>query len=492
MPGITKVLIANRGEIAVRIMRSCRELGIASVAVYSDADRRSPHVRMAGEAYRIGPAPPAQSYLRADAIIDAAVDCGADAVHPGYGFCSESAAFATACQRAGLVFIGPPPAVIAAMGDKTEARKLMLRNGVPVVPGSNGAVEDMSIAAEEAARIAYPVMLKAAAGGGGKGMRLVRLPQDLSGAFRLAQSEAEAAFGDGRLFVEKYVEKPRHIEVQVLADSHGNIVHLFERECSIQRRHQKVIEEAPSCFVSPVMRDSICQAAVRAAASCGYVNAGTVEFLAEENGSFYFMEMNTRLQVEHPVTEWITGIDIVAEQIRIAEGERLPFAQSGITRHGHAIECRIYAEDPLQGFVPDPGRLVRHSPPAGFGIRVDSGVEEGGEVSMHYDPMIAKVSAWGRTRTEAIGRMDRALAEYAIAGVSTTRAFCRQVLRQEPFQSGKLSTHYVDDHMDAESLAAVPPEVARVAALAQVLARGSAECEPAPDSGLSEWRRRRR
>ncbi len=490
MPRISKILIANRGEIAIRIMRSCMELGVESVAVYSEADRASPHVRMADEAYLIGPAPAAQSYLRSDALIDAATKSGADAVHPGYGFLSENAAFAAACERAGLVFIGPSAAAIAAMGDKTKARELMLNNGVPVVPGSKGAVEDATIAQHEGARIGYPVMLKAAAGGGGKGMRLVRAPQDLPREFNLARNEAAAAFGDGRVFVEKYLEEPRHIEVQVLADSSGNMVHLFERECSIQRRHQKVMEEAPSPFVTPPLRDRMCRAAVQAAAACGYVNAGTVEFLAVADGSFYFMEMNTRLQVEHPVTEWITGIDIVTAQIRIAEGAPLPFKQSDITVNGHALECRIYAEDPLQGFAPDPGTLLRHRPPAGFGVRVDSGVEEAGEVSMHYDPMIAKVSTWGRTRAEATGRMDRALAEYAIAGVSTTRAFCRHVLQQAAFRRGDLSTHYVENHMDPDALARVESEVARAAVVAHVLAPAPAASELLPPV-MSEWRRGR-
>ena len=491
MPTISKILIANRGEIAVRIIRSCRELGLKSVAIYSEVDRTSPHVRMADQAYLIGPAPSTQSYLRAEGIIEVALQSGADAIHPGYGFLAENAAFAAACNDAELVFIGPSAASIAAMGDKTRARGLMLNCGVPVVPGSRDAVDDVGIAQEEAARIGYPIILKAAAGGGGKGMRLVREARGLPREFSLARSEAAGAFGDGRVFVEKYLEAPRHIEVQVLGDSHGNIVHLFERECSIQRRHQKVIEEAPSPFVTPALRARICGAAVKAAAACGYQNAGTVEFLAVEDGSFYFMEMNTRLQVEHPITEWITGIDIVAEQIRIAEGAPRSIAQADIALHGHAIECRIYAEDPSRDFAPDPGVLHRHRPPAGVGVRVDSGVEETGEVSLHYDPMISKVSTWGRTRSEAIARMERALAEYAIAGVCTTRAFCRHVLQQDVFRRGELSTHYIEEHVDLDGLAPPSPSVARAAAVAQALAPKSTEPQSSSLPAPSPWRRRR-
>jgi propionyl-CoA carboxylase alpha chain len=496
---IRKVLVANRGEIAVRVIRTCQELELATVAVYSDPDRLAPHVRLADEAYRLGPAPASDSYLKMDAIIEVATESGADAIHPGYGFLSENADFATACAEAGLIFIGPPPDAIRAMGDKTAARQLMKEAGVPMAPGTTDAIDDADRAAAIAADIGYPVLIKAAAGGGGKGMRIVHDPGEFKRAMRGARSEAASAFGDGRVFVEKYIEEPRHIEFQILADEHGNTIHLFERECSIQRRHQKVIEEAPSSVLTPAVRQAMGEAAVRAAASCGYTNAGTVEFLVDKDLNYYFMEMNTRLQVEHPVTEWITGIDLVAEQIRVAEGQPLNIEQDDLSMHGHAIECRVYAEDPANQFLPDPGPLHRHAAPAGFGVRVDAGVEEGGEVLIHYDPMISKLTTWGRTRDEAIRRMERALDEYEIAGVTTTIPFCAFAMRHDAFRSGQFSTHFVDDHFDPVALAPDNETHDTVAALAATLYRATQQTDEAPaiDAGspngrtMSPWRRRR-
>ncbi len=498
---IKKVLIANRGEIAVRVMRTCNELGIGTVAVFSEPDRLALHVRLADEAYAIGPAPSSQSYLVFDKILAAARQSGADAIHPGYGFLSENAAFAEACAEVGVVFIGPPPEAIRAMGDKTAARRLMQEAGVPMAPGTPDAIDDADEAAALAEEIGYPVIIKAAAGGGGKGMRVVEQPKDFHRAMALARSEAQSAFGDGRVFIEKYIHEPRHIEFQILADHHGETVHLFERECSIQRRHQKVIEEAPSVILTPEVRAQMGRAAVRAARSCGYVNAGTVEFLVDSDLNFYFMEMNTRLQVEHPVTEWVTGLDLVAEQIRIAEGEALGYTQDDLAWQGHAIECRLYAEDPANNFLPDPGRLLRHAPPSGFGVRVDAGVEQHGEVLIHYDPMIAKLTTWGRTRAEAIGRMERALAEYDVAGVRTTLPFCRFVMQHPAFRNGDFSTHFVAQHFDPAALHHPDPETDRAAALAAVLyhatQRSPAPTEAptnnvAPAHSASRWRRRRR
>jgi propionyl-CoA carboxylase alpha chain len=496
---IRKVLVANRGEIAVRVLRTCHELGIDTVAVFSDPDRTAPHVRLAGEAYRLGPAPASDSYLKMDTIIEVAKQSGADAIHPGYGFLSENAAFAAACADAGLIFIGPPPDAIRAMGDKTAARQLMKEAGVPMAPGTTDAIDDADRAAAIAADIGYPVLIKAAAGGGGKGMRIVHDPGEFKRSMRGARSEAESAFGDGRVFIEKYIEEPRHIEFQILADAHGNTIHLFERECSIQRRHQKVVEEAPSSILTPAVRQEMGAAAVRAAASCGYTNAGTVEFLVDSDLNYYFMEMNTRLQVEHPVTEWITGIDLVAEQIRVAEGQPLNIEQDDLSMHGHAIECRVYAEDPANQFLPDPGPLHRHAAPAGFGVRVDAGVEEGGEVLIHYDPMISKLTTWGRTRDEAIRRMERALDEYEIAGVTTTIPFCAFAMRHDAFRSGQFSTHFVDDHFDPVALAPDNETHDTVAALAATLYRATQQTDEAPaiDAGspngrtMSPWRRRR-
>ncbi len=495
---IRKILVANRSEIAVRVIRTCRERGIQTVAVYSTADATALHVRLADEAYALGPPASRESYLVQEKIIATAQRSGADAVHPGYGFLSENAAFAEAVEEAGLVWIGPPPEAIRLMGDKTAARALMQEAGVPMAPGTPDAVESADEAAAFAQEIGYPVLIKAAAGGGGKGMRIVHDPGAFAEAMERAQGEAESAFGDGRVFVEKYIQEPRHVEFQILADQHGNTVHLFERECSIQRRHQKVIEEAPSSVLTPEVRQEMGKAAVAAAEACGYENAGTVEFLVDKDLGFYFMEMNTRLQVEHPVTEAITGLDLVAEQIRVAEGERLGYAQADLAIHGHAIECRVYAENPAENFAPDPGPLVRHAAPSGFGVRVDAGVEEGGVVPVHYDPMISKLIAWGRTRTEAIARMDRALSEYEVAGVATTIPFCRLVMRHEGFRAGRFSTHFVDQEFRPEALTPDDEAHDRAAAVAAALYRATRPDSASTTNGQdstreapSRWRTRR-
>ena len=496
---LRKVLVANRGEIAVRVMRTCRERGIETVAVYSDPDRSSPHVRMADEAYAIGPAAASESYLVQEKILDVARRSGADAIHPGYGFLSENAAFAEACADAGVVFIGPPPEAIRAMGDKTAARQLMEEAGVPMAPGTTDAVLSTSEGAEVAEGIGYPVLIKAAAGGGGKGMRIVHEPESFKRSMEMAQSEAQSAFGDGRVFIEKYIEEPRHIEFQILADDHGSTIHLFERECSIQRRHQKVIEEAPSSILTPELREEMGRAAIAAAESCGYRNAGTVEFLVDADGNFYFMEMNTRLQVEHPVTEWITGIDLVAEQIRVAEGKPLSISQDDLSINGHSVECRVYAEDPASGFLPDPGPLHRHAAPSGFGVRVDAGVEEGGDVLIHYDPMISKLTSWGRTREAAIDRMIRALEEYEISGVQTTIPFCQFAMGHDAFRSGQFSTHFVDQHFTPGALSVDADAQDRLAALAATLYVAEQDDEKAPAMAAatngtpsrSPWKNRR-
>ena len=493
---VRKVLVANRGEIAVRVMRTCRERGIATVAVYSEADAGALHVRLADEAYLVGPAPSNQSYLVAERVLEAAKRAGADAVHPGYGFLSENAGFAEACAEAGITFIGPPPDAIRAMGDKTAARALMEKANVPMAPGTLDAVADVAEAVDAANEIGYPVLIKAAAGGGGKGMRVVESPDEIERAVQAAQGEARNAFGDDRVFIEKYLVGPRHIEFQVLADGHGNVVHLFERECSIQRRHQKVIEEAPSAVLTPELRAAMGEAAVEAARAVDYVGAGTVEFLVDESLSFYFLEMNTRLQVEHPVTEWISGLDLVAEQIRIAEGEPLGYEQSDLAIHGWAIESRVYAEDVAAGFLPAPGPLLRHTVPSGFGVRVDAGVEQGDEIPIHYDPMISKLTAWGRTREEAIGRMDRALSEYDVAGVATTIPFCRFVMQHEAFRSGRFDTGFVNDHFAPEVLTPDDETLERAAAVVAVLLHGQGRGEERPimdtdRSDTSRWTRRR-
>ncbi|HJQ31878.1 MAG TPA: acetyl-CoA carboxylase biotin carboxylase subunit [Pyrinomonadaceae bacterium] len=450
-----KILIANRGEIAVRVMRACREMDISTVAVYSEADAAALHVRLADEAYLLGPAPSAESYLRMDRVIEAARRSGAEAIHPGYGFLSENAAFARAVKDAGLVFIGPSPEAMELMGSKTSARRAAEAAGAPVVPGTNDPLESLEQARETAARVGYPVMLKAAAGGGGKGMRLVAEEGELASAFETARSEAASAFGDPSVYIEKAVERPRHVEIQVFADAHGHTVHLGERECSIQRRHQKVIEECPSPINDPALREAMGAAAVQIARAASYVGAGTVEFLVSDvTREFYFLEMNTRLQVEHPVTELVTGLDLVREQIRIAAGLPLSFAQEDVRLTGHAVECRVYAEDPEQNFMPSPGRITHLRVPAGPGVRDDGGVYEGAEVSIYYDPMISKLATWGRTRLEAIERMRRALDEYAVGGIKTTLPFFREVMRDEEFVAGRLDTGFIPRFNERRAAAA--------------------------------------
>ena len=438
-----KILIANRGEIAVRVMRACRELGIRTVAVHSDVDRAALHVRYADEAYLIGPAPSRESYLRMDAILDAARRSGADAIHPGYGFLSENATFAQACREAGVVFIGPSPEAITAMGEKTAARRVAVAAGVPVVPGALHPLADQDAILKEAARIGFPLMLKAAAGGGGKGLRLVHKAEDLEASVLRARSEAKSAFGDDSLYIERAIVKPRHIEIQVLADSHGNAVHLFERECSIQRRHQKIIEESPSPFVTPELRERMGSLAVALVKQVGYVNAGTLEFLVDENREPYFLEMNTRLQVEHPVTEMVTGIDLVKQQIRIAEGHPLPFTQKDLTQRGWSIECRVCAEDPEANFIPNPGKIDFLRAPGGPGVRDDSGVYEGFEVPLFYDPLISKLVVHAESREAAIQRMLRAVSEYKITGIKTTLPFFDRALRHPKFAEGDFDTGFV-------------------------------------------------
>ncbi len=461
-----KILIANRGEIAVRVMRACREMGIASVAVYSDVDRASLHVRKADEAYHIGPPAAAESYLNIEKILNVAKKCGAEAIHPGYGFLSENPRFARACVEAGVKFIGPTAEAMERMGSKTKARQAMKKAGVPFVPGSSHGLEYKETA-ETAEQIGYPVMLKAAAGGGGKGMRLVRSANELRSAFEAARSEAERSFGDSEVYIEKFIEDPRHIEMQVLADEHGNTVWMGERECSVQRRHQKVLEESPSPLVDPEMRRKMGEIAVRVAQAAGYTNAGTVEFLSDQHKNFYFLEMNTRLQVEHPVTELVTGHDLVHLQIRIAAGEKLPFRQDDIQLRGHAIECRIYAEDPDNNYFPSPGRITLLLAPAGPGIRRDSGMYEGWNVPLEYDPLLAKLIGYGSDREEAISRLTRALNEYFVGGIKTNISLFRRILRDSDFRAGRLDTGFLDRLLAAGPAAAANTEEgARIAAIA--------------------------
>ena len=439
-----KVLVANRGEIAVRVIRACREMGIRAVAVFSEADRAALHVRLADEALPIGPPPARESYLRIDRVLDAARASGAEAIHPGYGFLSENAAFARACEEAGIAFIGPRSETIALMGEKTSARREAVAAGVPVVPGTLEPIADEGTLAREADRIGYPVMLKAAAGGGGKGLRLVAAPRDLLPALARARSEAKGAFGDDSVYLEKAVLRPRHVEIQVLADRYGSAVHLFERECSIQRRHQKVIEESPSPFLTPELREQMGTLAVALVRRVGYENAGTLEFLVDAERKPYFLEMNTRLQVEHPVTEMVTGVDLVKTQIQIAQGEPLALRQETLAQRGHAIECRVYAEDPEAGFLPSPGRILALRSPGGPGVRDDSGVDEGTEVGVHYDPLVSKLIAWAGTREEAIRRMRRAVAEYRVVGVRTTLPFFARALTHPDFVAGDVDTGFVE------------------------------------------------
>ena len=479
-----KVLIANRGEIAVRVIRACRELGIKTVAVFSEADRESLHVLLADEAVPIGPPPATESYLVIDKLIAAARATGAEAVHPGYGFLAENAKFAQACLDAGLTFIGPPPAAIRAMGDKMAARRVAIKMRVPVVPGTEQPVSDDAEAVRVAERVGYPVMLKAAMGGGGKGMRLVRAPGELTGALRAARSEAGAAFGDAAVYIERYVEEPRHIEIQILADAHGGVVYLGERECSIQRRHQKLVEESPSPFVTPEMRRRMGEAACGVAAAVGYVNAGTVEFLVDRERNFYFLEMNTRLQVEHPVTELVTGRDLVKDQLRIAAGEKLGFGQDDVVLHGWAIECRVNAEDPFASFIPSPGKVVGLQAPGGPWVRNDTGVYAGCTISRFYDTLMAKLIVWGPDRDAAIARMARALGEYTVAGVQTTIPILQRIVAHPDFVTGRLSTGFME-----RLLAADKPEGAgrhrKIALIAAALTAYKRAGRPASAVGSS-------
>jgi acetyl-CoA carboxylase biotin carboxylase subunit len=461
-----KVLVANRGEIAIRVIRALRELEISSAAIYSEADRSSRHVRQADEAHLIGPPAPGESYLKIDAIVDHAKKIGAEAIHPGYGFLAENAGFARACEDAGVVFIGPSSRTIALVGDKMEARKTMVAAGIPVVPGGDRPLSDDDEIQAEAERIGFPVMLKAAAGGGGKGMRAIFSKDELAAAARAARSEAGSAFADDRIYLEKLIEKPRHVEFQIIADSHGNVVHLGERECSIQRRHQKLVEESPSTALTKSLRAKMGEAAVKAAKASGYVNAGTIEFLLDANREFYFLEVNARLQVEHPVTELVTGIDLVREQLRVAAGEELSFRQLDVFHRGSAIECRICAEDPENNFFPSTGLIERMREPAGPGVRVESGIHAGFDVPIYYDPLVSKLLAWAPTRDQAIERMRRALSEYNIEGIKTTIPFHKAVMESEAFRSGDFDTSYVDEvFFPTYTGRTLPlPEVAAVAA----------------------------
>ncbi|MDZ4715173.1 MAG: acetyl-CoA carboxylase biotin carboxylase subunit [Cytophagales bacterium] len=491
---INKLLVANRGEIALRVMRSAREMGIKTVAVYSEADRQALHVRFADESICIGAPPSSESYLRRDKIIAAALQTGADAIHPGYGFLSENEKFAAEVIAAGMLFVGPPPEAIRIMGSKLSAKNAAAAFKVPLVPGTAEPITDIAKAKKISKEIGYPVLIKASAGGGGKGMRIVQNEAEFVEQMDRAVSEATSAFGDGSVFIEKYVTKPRHIEFQILGDQHGNILHLFERECSIQRRHQKVIEEAPSSILTPALRKEMGEAAVNVARSCGYFNAGTVEFIVNENLEFYFLEMNTRLQVEHPVTEQITGLDLVKLQIRIAEGDPLPFKQEDLRIQGHAIEVRVYAEDPNNNFLPDIGTLKTYRRPQGHGIRVDDGFEEGMAISFYYDPMIAKMICHADTREAAIEKTIRAIDEYHITGVETTLGFCRFVMEHPAFRSGAFDTKFVEQYFTPDVLAtakADPDQEMIAAALAVTVFQNqgaveSSQAAVAPQP--SKWR----
>jgi acetyl-CoA carboxylase biotin carboxylase subunit len=464
-----RLLIANRGEIAVRVIRACRELGISPVAVYSEADAHALHVRMADAAYPIGPAPATDSYLRVDRILDAARQSGAEAVHPGYGFLAENADFAQACADAGLVFVGPPPRAMRDLGLKTAARKLMQAAGVPIVPGTLDAVDSIEEARRVADEIGYPVALKAVAGGGGKGLRIVSDPAMLDAAVRQATSEAGAAFGNAAVYLERAIERPRHVEMQILADAHGNCVYLGERDCSLQRRHQKVIEESPSPAVTPELRTRIGEVAVRAALAAGYTNAGTVEFLLAPDGNFFFLEVNARLQVEHPVTELVTGIDLVHEQLRIAAGEVLGYEQSAIQPRGYAIECRVYAEDPANGFLPSTGKLIGYRPPGGPGVRVDSGVEEDASISVYYDPMIAKLIVWAADRQHGLNRMARALREFLVLGVRTSIPLHRWLVDHPAVRAGDVDTGWLEREWSPEKAVVLAERERETAAIVAAL-----------------------
>ena len=490
-----KILIANRGEIAVRIARACREMGISPVAVYSDADRASLHVRVADQAIRIGPPPSSESYLLINKIIDAAKKSGAEAIHPGYGFLSENAEFAEAVEQSGLVLVGPPASAMRLMGSKTNARKIAQASGAPVVPGTVSPLESIEHAERVSDEVGYPVMLKAALGGGGKGMRVVRAREEIASSFSLASAEARSSFNDSSVYIEKYIESPRHVEVQLIGDRFGNIVYLGERECSLQRRHQKVIEECPSPIMDQDLRRRMGEAAVSIARSAGYQNAGTIEFLVDCELNFFFLEMNTRLQVEHPVTELVTGRDLVHEQIRVAAGEELSFSQDDIVMRGAAIECRIYAEDWENNFLPSPGRITKLVTPAGPGVRYDSGSYEGWEVPIYYDPLLAKLCVWAETREAAINRLTRVLNEYVVEGIRTTVTFFREVVHSEAFRRGEFDTEFIDRFLTSRAAAQGAPDereatladIAAIAAIMHTRASGARQ-EAFPVTKESRWK----
>ncbi len=494
MPQIKKLLVANRGEIALRIMRTAREMGIQTVAIFSEADRNALHVRYADEAVCVGPAPSAQSYLRGQAIIDICHQLGVDAIHPGYGFLSENASFAQLVRDAGLIFVGPSPEAIALMGSKLGAKAAVAQYNIPMVPGTPSAITDRAEAKTISAQIGYPILIKASAGGGGKGMRIVESEAEFDEQMDRAVSEAVSSFGDGSVFIEKYVTSPRHIEIQVLGDQHGHIIHLFERDCSVQRRHQKVIEEAPSAVLTPAIREAMGQAAVDVARACGYYGAGTVEFIVDDALNFYFLEMNTRLQVEHPVTEQITGVDLVRQMIYVAEGRALTIRQEDLQIKGHAIEVRVYAEDPTNNFLPDVGTLTTYIRPQGAGVRVDDGFEQGMTIPIFYDPMIAKLIVTADSRAEAIARMSRAIDEYQITGVKTTLGFCRFVMGHEAFTSGNFDTHFVKKYFANDPSVINPPADVATDELAAVLAAwvldrwAGPTLASAPTAPSSQWR----
>lgn len=489
-----KILIANRGEIALRIMRSAREMGIKTVAVYSEADREALHVRYADEAICIGPAASNQSYLLGEKIIEACKITGAEAIHPGYGFLSENASFARLVQASGLTLIGPTPEAMEIMGNKLSAKAAALKYQIPMVPGTEEAITDVNEAKLRAIEVGFPILIKAAAGGGGKGMRIVEQVADFEEQMQLAVSEATSAFGDGSVFIERYVSSPRHIEIQILGDTHGNIVHLFERDCSVQRRHQKVVEEAPSSVLTAEIRERMGKCAVDVARSVNYVGAGTVEFILDENLDFFFLEMNTRLQVEHPVTEMITGLDLVKEQIRIARGEALSYRQEDLQINGHAMELRVYAEDPENNFLPDIGVLSTYKTPKGNGVRVDDGFEQGMEIPIYYDPMIAKLITYGKTREEAMDRMIRAIDEYEITGIKTTLGFGKFVMQHEAFRSGDFNTHFVSKYFSPDRLKETDDQEAMIAAVVAAMSYKKAAIpvqSQLQTETLSNWKRNR-
>jgi len=485
-----KVLIANRGEIAVRIIRACRELGIVPVAVYSDADRKALHIRLAEEAYHIGESVPSKSYLNIERIIEVAKKSGAEALHPGYGFLAENPELVKKCEKEGIVFIGPPSEPMEIMGNKTASRKKMTKAGVPVIPGTLESLKGEKDLKEKAEEVGFPLLLKAAAGGGGKGLRLVRSRKELVSAYRLAQSESQASFDDPSIYIEKYLDEPHHIEIQILADNFGNTVYLGERECSIQRRYQKVLEETPSPFIDDKMRREMGEIAVKAAAAVHYRNAGTVEFVVDKNRDFYFLEMNTRLQVEHPITEMVTGIDLAKSQIEVAAGFPLSFSQEDIRPDGHSLECRIYAEDPDNDFMPSPGKIIHfHTPAGGLGVRDDNGVYEGYEVPLEYDPLLSKLITWGRTRDEAIHRMLRALSEYRVYGIKTTIPFFKRILLHPKFRAGDYNTHFISS-LEKETDGSGPEdkEIALIAAGVKVYSERKSGTAPLPKRRGSSWK----